>query len=119
MQQSKADYTNTFAILSQEKQVSEEPEFTSWHQRWIKRLTHQQQSMSDSLQLMQRRNPAYIPRNHKVEEALSAASDKADFNVMHRLLEVLSKPFDYTSSLPEYSRPAESGSCGYQTFCGT
>lgn len=119
MQASKADYTTTFATLSQGKPVSEEPEFTSWHQRWIKRLSHQQQSMSDSLQIMQKHNPVYIPRNHKVEEALSAASDKTDLSVMHRLLEVLGKPFDYSSSLPEYSRPAESGSCGYQTFCGT
>jgi uncharacterized protein YdiU (UPF0061 family) len=119
MQQSKADFTNTFATLSRAQPVSEESDYHSWHQRWIKRLTHQQQSMSDSLQLMQRHNPAYIPRNHKVEEALSAATEKADLSIMHRLLEVLSKPFDYTSSLPEYSRPAESGSCGYQTFCGT
>jgi uncharacterized protein YdiU (UPF0061 family) len=119
MQQSKADFTNTFATLSRAQPVSEESDYHSWHQRWIKRLTHQQQSMSDSLQLMQRHNPAYIPRNHKVEEALSAATEKADLSIMHRLLEVLSKPFDYSSSLPEYSRPAESGSCGYQTFCGT
>jgi uncharacterized protein YdiU (UPF0061 family) len=119
MQASKADYTTTFATLSQGKPVSEEPEFTSWHQRWIKRLSHQQQSMSDSLQIMQKHNPVYIPRNHKVEEALFAASEKADLSFMHRLLEVLGKPFDYTSSFPEYSHPAESGSCGYQTFCGT
>jgi uncharacterized protein YdiU (UPF0061 family) len=119
MQQSKADFTNTFATLSRGQSVSEKSDYHSWHQRWIKRRENQAQSMSDSLQLMQRCNPAYIPRNHRVEEALSAASEKADFSVMHRLLKMLGKPFDYTSSLPEYSQPDQSYSCGYQTFCGT
>ncbi|MCL1845066.1 MAG: YdiU family protein [Defluviitaleaceae bacterium] len=59
-------------------------------------------------------NPAVIPRNHRVEEALSAA-DEGDFSVMHELLAALRNPFEDSE---KYSQPPPT-CCGYQTFCGT
>jgi uncharacterized protein YdiU (UPF0061 family) len=59
-------------------------------------------------------NPAVIPRNHRVEEALAAA-EEGDYSVVKRLLEALSKPYEDSE---HYGRPPETPSC-YRTFCGT
>jgi len=67
---------------------------------------------------MRRHNPAFIPRNHKVEEALAAATGSLDLSVTRRLLEVLADPWDHTRDLPEFSEPAASER-PYRTFCGT
>jgi uncharacterized protein YdiU (UPF0061 family) len=68
---------------------------------------------------MRRHNPAYIPRNHKVEEALAAATEGADFSAVDRLLEVLASPYDHTQDLPAFSRPPGPNPVPYRTFCGT
>ncbi|MCX6856169.1 MAG: YdiU family protein [Verrucomicrobia bacterium] len=119
MQASQADFTNTFRTLSQESPDLTDPTFQSWLLRWKARREQQSQSRQESVSLMRRHNPAYIPRNHQVEEALSAASDRADFSVMQRLLEVLAKPYDHSTSIPEYMAPPAADACEYQTFCGT
>lgn len=63
-------------------------------------------------------NPLYIPRNHKVEEALAAAvaGDLAPFN---RLLDVLSDPFTERAGLEAFAEPAPADFGPYRTFCGT
>jgi uncharacterized protein YdiU (UPF0061 family) len=66
---------------------------------------------------MQRHKPAVIPRNHTVEEARAAAVEKGDLSVMHRLLAVLSQPYDSSPEHSDYRLP--SGSKSYRTFCGT
>ena len=67
------------------------------------------------LDIMRKNNPAVIPRNHRVEEALAAA-EQGDLSTMHNLLSVLSKPFDDSD---EYAQPPSQTSCCYKTFCGT
>ena len=57
---------------------------------------------------MRRHNPAFIPRNHKVEEALLAATGSNDFSVMERLLEVLAAPYDHDRDRPAFSEPGAS-----------
>ena len=52
---------------------------------------------------MRQHNPAFIPRNHNVEEALLAATSRNDFSVMERLLEVLATPYDHDRDLPIFS----------------
>jgi uncharacterized protein YdiU (UPF0061 family) len=68
---------------------------------------------------MDRINPIYTPRNHKVEEALSAAVDHNDMKPFFRLLEVLSYPFDEVEGREGYSTPGPQLNTTYQTFCGT
>jgi len=63
-------------------------------------------------------NPVVIPRNHRVEEALSAAEDRDDLSVLHQLLEVLASPYAAGADLARYQDPPPDD-CGYQTFCGT
>ena len=69
---------------------------------------------------MNRINPLYIPRNHRVEEALTAASDHGDMEVFERLLDAVTKPFEMRPGLETYAEPAPSEvTACYKTFCGT
>ncbi|TDU70660.1 uncharacterized protein YdiU (UPF0061 family) [Prosthecobacter fusiformis] len=119
MKDAKADYTLTFRSLSADTPLPMDAPFQIWHGEWRARLARQPQSMSEVVTLMQAHNPAFIPRNHKVEEALAAAVERDDLSVMERLLSILKKPYDYSVDAPEYSAPLDAGADGYQTFCGT
>ena len=93
--------------------------FQGWRIRWQERLSRQLQGRNEVHAQMRRHNPAFIPRNHKVEEALAAATEQGDLSVTENLLAVVTQPFNYTHNQPDYSVPAPTGSCRYQTFCGT
>ncbi|HUE88767.1 MAG TPA: YdiU family protein [Vicinamibacterales bacterium] len=121
MEKTSGDFTNTFRVLSRavtaERQAQEDGDFAAWHERLRARRARQSQSPREAERLMQRTNPAFIPRNHKVEEALTAATDEHDLSLMTRLLEVLAHPYDHDRDLPEFSAPSRNGY--YRTFCGT
>jgi uncharacterized protein YdiU (UPF0061 family) len=69
---------------------------------------------------MRRVNPWLIPRNHRVEEALAAASDRGDLAPLEDLLAALRSPFDEVPALQHYAQPAPAEvTAGYRTFCGT
>lgn len=117
-----ADYTNTFRALTfntmEETVLFGTPEFAQWQELWQARLGRQKESKESSNQLMQNSNPAVIPRNHRVEEALEAAVEQGDYSVMERLLAVLSNPYAHCKEQAEYSTlPATT--TPYRTFCGT
>jgi uncharacterized protein YdiU (UPF0061 family) len=123
MQKSHVDYTNTFRALTFDK-----PEdtgmfgttgFTQWHELWQARLGRQQETKASSQQLMQNSNPSIIPRNHRVEDALEAAVNHGDYNVMERLLDVLSRPFAHDPEQADYSTLPAQSTRPYRTFCGT
>jgi uncharacterized protein YdiU (UPF0061 family) len=122
MQLRSADFTNTFRALSRgvrpEACTAHDPEFDAWHARWLARRTRQPQPLCDSTAVMRRHNPSVIPRNHKVEEALDAATAGHDLTPMERLLQVLAAPYDYDRDLPEFVTPARDQR-PYRTFCGT
>lgn len=116
MREQKADFTNTFRQLDPARAVSELGE---WQARWQARLALQPQSAAEVVERMRAHNPAVIPRNHKVEEALAAAVERGDLSVMQRLLEVLTRPYDHGTERPEYMTPSGLAPGAYQTFCGT
>jgi uncharacterized protein YdiU (UPF0061 family) len=133
MQRRAADFTSTFRTISRADvpQAGTEPanegararaeqddaDFGTWYGRLQARWQLQPQSQKEVRALMRRSNPAFIPRNHKVEEALAAAS-AGDFSVMVRLLDVLAAPYDHEREAPEFAAPGK-GTARYQTFCGT
>ncbi|MEK5507996.1 YdiU family protein [Paenibacillus sp. FSL P4-0113] len=123
MQRHRADYTNTFRALTLDKLedtvLFSTEEFTQWYEQWQARLGRQQESQDSSHQLMRSSNPAIIPRNHRVEEALEAAVEREDYHVMEQLLEVLSNPYAYSDEQAIYSTLPEKSNCSYRTFCGT
>jgi serine/tyrosine/threonine adenylyltransferase len=121
MQESDADFTLTLRGLAEDKSnhpFFHEPEFMGWRVRWEARLSRQVQTVEESHTLMRAHNPAIIPRNHRVEEALRAATLNNDLRPLHRLLAALGNPFE---DRPEYAAYREPGplDAGYQTFCGT
>ena len=117
MQQTEADYTNTFRTLTDP--TDKDADFAAWHARWKERCTRDALSESDSLALMRSVNPDVIPRNHLVEEALAAAESDNDLAPLNALLEVLAQPYAYDSAPSKYHEPAPASACGYKTFCGT
>jgi uncharacterized protein YdiU (UPF0061 family) len=123
MQKYRADYTNTFRALTVEQPEDTvlfgTADFSLWQERWQARLSRQQEPKASSQQLMRRSNPAVIPRNHRVEEALEAAVNQGDYSVMERLLDVLSSPFAHSAEHADYSTLPAPSPRPYQTFCGT
>jgi uncharacterized protein YdiU (UPF0061 family) len=123
MQRTSADFTNTFRALTNGRLAGEEdanpdPEFEAWRRRLEARRGRQPQSPAEVEALTRQHNPAFIPRNHKVEEALLAATDGNDLSAMERLLEVLATPYDHGHDLPMFSTPG-ADQRAYRTFCGT
>jgi serine/tyrosine/threonine adenylyltransferase len=122
MQTTSADFTNTFRTLSTmtlaDCEAKKNPEFGAWYARLQARRARQPHSRTEVEGLMRRSNPAVIPRNHNVEEALAAATTRHDYSVMHRLLEVLATPYDHDRDRPDFNAPAQPQPY-YRTFCGT
>ena len=123
-----ADFTLVFRCLSQTlrgdsdavRQLFDEPSaFDAWAQRWQKRLEQDGVAAEANAQAMDRVNPIYIPRNHKVEEALAAATNHQDIKPFKNLLEVLSHPFYEVGGKEAYAEPAPETNIPYRTFCGT
>ncbi|MGE3511990.1 MAG: YdiU family protein [Vicinamibacterales bacterium] len=122
MRDARADFTNTFRRLSVNQgdpAATADPAFAAWHQRWHARLRRQPQSSEQVVRHMRASNPAVIPRNHLVEEALAAATERADLSVMHRLQRVLASPYDHDADLEAFNTLPAEGGPPYQTFCGT
>ncbi|MEY4939660.1 MAG: hypothetical protein RIQ93_1395 [Verrucomicrobiota bacterium] len=122
MHTTRADFTNTFAGLAPDLPTGDarrsDADYLAWHERWRARLGRQGQSPAEAEGLRRASNPAFIPRNHRVEAALAAAEDN-DFTTLKRLLEIVATPFAHDRAAPEYREPAPDGGAGYQTFCGT
>jgi len=89
-----------------------------WLVRWRQRLEREGRSAEKVKGGMDAVNPFYIPRNHKVEEALEAA-ETGDYAPVKALLEVLSFPFDEQAGREDYAEPAPDSFGPYRTFCGT
>lgn len=122
MEKYNEDFTNTFIALTfnniNKKGMFDSEEFKSWYSLWKERLKRQQNSQDEVFKLMKKSNPAVIPRNHRVEEALEAA-DKGDFTFFKKLITVLKKPYEHSKDQEEYAKLPKPSSCAYRTYCGT
>lgn len=123
-----ADFTLTFRRLSQAvlgddagaaAQFAEPDYFHEWSARWHDRLGRETGSAEDRAAAMDHVNPIYIPRNHKVEEALEAAVSNNDLAPFHALLAILAAPFTEIDGQESYAVPAPASETPYRTFCGT
>ena len=92
--------------------------FDAWVDRYRTRLAMQAADPKVVAAEMDRVNPLYIPRNHRVEEALDAAT-AGDLDPFRRLVDAVSQPFDERPGLEGYAVPAPHGGRPYRTFCGT
>ncbi|NLL18727.1 MAG: YdiU family protein [Clostridia bacterium] len=123
MKQYGADYTNTFRAITFDEPEDTDffagREFVQWHELWQARLSRQEESKAHSKELMMKSNPAVIPRNHWVEEALEAAVKHTDYSVMEELLAALSNPYAHTPSQAKYTTLPPPSTEPYVTYCGT
>jgi uncharacterized protein YdiU (UPF0061 family) len=117
--ESHVDFTSFFRNLGRAARGDTEPArgmfmnlagFDEWLTRW--------RALSPDADAMDRVNPVYIPRNHLVEEALTAATG-GDLDPLDRLLNAVSAPFDERAGLERYTEPAPEDFGRYRTFCGT
>ena len=118
----KQDFTGTFRSLSTAAALDQpafpDPAFAAWHAAWKARLSRQAEGPTEILHRMQRHNPRVIPRNHKVEEALNAATQHGDLSPFDKLLAAITQPFAEAGG-DEFTTPPPAGSPRDQTFCGT
>ena len=131
MQEEKTDFTLTFRRLSEladpeivagggVSSVFEFPEsFGPWLDRWRKRLAGDSSNAGGPQIGMYAVNPAYIARNHLVEEAIGAAVNQQDFEPFHTLVDVLAQPFEFNDARARYAIPPRPEQVVRQTFCGT
>jgi uncharacterized protein YdiU (UPF0061 family) len=125
MAEQRVDYTMCLRALSSvvrgnaapARGLFAEPEaFDAWVDRWLALVGDDRQAIAER---MDRINPIYIPRNHIVEEVLTAAS-WGDHAALDQLLDVVTRPFDERPGLERYAQPSPGDpSDGYRTFCGT
>jgi uncharacterized protein YdiU (UPF0061 family) len=130
MAKNQADFTLTFRRLSdaaldpavdtEVRQLFADPAaFDEWAQRWRQRTREEPQSSAERQAAMRAVNPAFIPRNHRVEAVIEAAVNRDDFTLFEELLTVLSKPFEDQPAYAAYADAPEPHQCVLRTFCGT
>lgn len=117
-----ADYTDTFLALTNRTfdgaVLFHSEEFITWKNDWEQRLKMEDKSEQEVKSRMQQYNPALIPRNHLVEEALLAAVQENNYDKIEQLMDALAEPFAHNAKQAAYARvpvPSEP----FQTFCGT
>ena len=93
--------------------------YDSWAIRWRDRLEEEPVSAEERATAMHKVNPAFIPRNHLVEAALSTAVERQNFQPFEALLDVVSRPYEERPGLERYTMPASPEESVTQTFCGT
>ena len=126
----KADYTLAFRRLSDAAEdgagdaalcnLLENPAaLAPWLALWRERLAQEGAAPQARAAAMRKVNPAFIPRNHKVEEALSEAVDHGDFSLVAALNDVLARPYEDQPAFAAYALPPKPGEEVTATFCGT
>jgi uncharacterized protein YdiU (UPF0061 family) len=129
MAKNQADFTLTFRRLSNialdptnsepVREVFIDPTaFDEWGARWQQRIADEPQSRAERQSAMRSVNPAFIPRNHRVEAVIQAAVND-DFAPFEELLTVLSQPYQDQPDFAAYADPPEADQRVLQTFCGT
>jgi uncharacterized protein YdiU (UPF0061 family) len=129
MAKNHADFTLTFRRLSEAardedhdqavRELFVEPTtFDEWAARWRQRLAEEAQAPAERALAMRTVNPAFIPRNHRIEAVIEAATGD-DFAPFEELLTVLSKPYEDQPAFSLLAEPPEPHQRVLRTFCGT
>jgi len=129
MRANSADFTLTFRRLTEvpadegdgevRRLFADPSAYDNWAARWRQRLAQEPTDAATRRSAMLAVNPAFIPRNHRVEAVIHAAVDHDDFAPLHELVTVLSKPFDDQPVYAQYAEPPAEHERVRQTFCGT
>jgi len=127
LQNNHVDYTQFFRALAKAAQgeqdavlelFSKPQDFIPWLKRWQQRIK-QSQDAHLTAQHMNQINPIYIPRNHKVDEALKEASEQGNMTHYEELLSLVLKPYTEIKGKEDFAAPPPEGTAPCVTFCGT
>ena len=129
MAENSADFTLTFRHLAEaagpagnaepvRERFIDPTSFDAWAEGWRNRLAQEPQDAATRQAAMRTVNPAFIPRNHRVEAAIQAGL-RDDFGPFEELLAVLSRPYEDQPDFAAYMDPAEPNQRVTRTFCGT
>ncbi|AKU93859.1 hypothetical protein AKJ09_00523 [Labilithrix luteola] len=130
MAASSVDYTLFFRRLCDSAQSSDADArigrmfadpgaFLEWAERWRQRLAKEVAEPVARAEAMRQVNPAFIPRNHRVEEMIRAAVERDDFAPFETLVRVLARPFDDQPEFESLREPPLPEERVERTFCGT
>ncbi|HEY0803050.1 MAG TPA: YdiU family protein [Steroidobacteraceae bacterium] len=129
MHRNQADFTLTFRGLCDAAAEQDEAQvralfgnardYDEWAQRWRARLARESMAPMGRAAAMRRVNPAYIPRNHRIEQVIGAALERSDFAPFEELSTVLSQPYRAQAGFASYAEPPRPSERVLQTFCGT
>jgi serine/tyrosine/threonine adenylyltransferase len=130
MAQNHVDFTLVFRRLAdaardpendrEVRQLFTEPAaFDEWAIRWRERIGGEPHSATERSAAMRAVNPAFIPRNHRIEAIIDAAVNRNDYAPFEELLTVLAKPFEDQPEFARYAEPPKPEQRVLQTFCGT
>jgi uncharacterized protein YdiU (UPF0061 family) len=116
LQLKRSDFTISFRGLAN----GEEPEaLADWLPKWRERLARDPQDDKQRQALMRGANPAYIPRNHLVEEMIQAAVERDDYAPFESMLRILMTPYEEQPGAGRYAEAPADTEKVYRTFCGT
>ena len=118
LERNELDYTLSFRELVKRIDADDESGFGEFESRWRQRIGQQEATPADITGLMNSVNPLFIPRNHRVEQAINLAVD-GDLGVFEDLNSVLAMPFDEQPEFACYAEAPERHERVARTFCGT
>lgn len=130
MANNQADFTLTFRLLCDAAAnpeadapvralFAEPTAYDNWVAIWRMRLREERLGPPGIAAFMRTVNPAFIPRNHRIQEAIEAAEERQDFAPLQTMLDVISRPYDHRPDLERYTKPASLEERVQRTFCGT
>jgi uncharacterized protein YdiU (UPF0061 family) len=130
MQRNQADFTLTFRRLCDAAETEQEDarlhslfvnprDYDDWAARWRARLTREPVEPRARAAAMRQVNPAFIPRNHRIERVIHAAVENQDFAPFAELSTVLAQPYELREGFESYAEAPQPGERVLRTFCGT
>jgi uncharacterized protein YdiU (UPF0061 family) len=130
MHRNQADFTLSFRALCAaarggqgdgpvRAQFLNSPDYDEWAQRWRARMSREAMTLESRAESMQEANPAYIPRNHRVEQVIVAAVERGDFGPFEEFSQVLAAPYVERAAYASYAAAPQPQERVLQTFCGT
>jgi uncharacterized protein YdiU (UPF0061 family) len=130
MQRNHADFTLTFRALCEAAEseagdagvgflFENSQDYGQWAGRWRVRLARESQQPRARAEAMRAVNPAFIPRNHRIEQVITAAVESQDFGPFAELSTVLSQPYQVQQGLESYADAPRPNERVLRTFCGT
>jgi serine/tyrosine/threonine adenylyltransferase len=130
MQRNQADFTLSFRALCAAAADAQDDapvrghfidsaDYDAWAQRWRARTSREAMLPKARSESMQQANPAYIARNHRIEQVIVAAVERSDFAPFEELSQVLAEPYVPRAAFSGYANPPQPAERVLQTFCGT